>query len=78
MNFNLQGLLAFAVLACNCDNLRANMKNLANSFLTHGTMGECEVVYKVSPSMKKNKSNRYKGMRLYNAEPSKDEKENQE
>ena len=47
----LQGVLATAVKAADNDDMKVKMKTVANTFLTHRTMGECEGVYKLIPNM---------------------------
>ena len=53
----LEGVLTAAVKACESDDIKEKMKKVANTFLTHRTMGECEAVYKLIPSMNMSKSN---------------------
>ena len=68
--------------------MKEKMKNVANTFLTHRTMGESEAVYKLIPSMNMSKSNigtlflntgksatRSKRMRLHKTEENKIERE---
>ena len=53
----LQAVLAAAVKAADNDEIKMKMKMVANTFLTHRSMGECEGVYKLIPNMNMSKSN---------------------
>ena len=53
----LEGVLTAAVKAGKSDDIKEKMKKVANTFLTHRTMGKCEAVYKPLPSMNMSKSN---------------------
>ena len=53
----IQGVLTATVKACKSDNIKEKLKNVANTFITHMTMGECEAVYKLIQFMKMSKSN---------------------
>ena len=50
-------MLAAAVKAADNDEMKMKMKMVANTFLTHRSMGECEGVYKLIPNMNMSKSN---------------------
>ena len=53
----LQGVLAAAVKAADNNDKKVKMKTVANTFLTHRTMGEFEGVYKLIPNMNMSMSN---------------------
>ena len=47
----LQTVLTAAVKMCDSNDIKVKMRNVANTFLTHRSMGECEAVYKLVPNM---------------------------
>ena len=53
----LQAVLTAAVKMCDSDDIKVKMRNVASTFLTHRSMGECEAVYKLVPSMNMSRSN---------------------
>ena len=53
----LQAVLTTAVKMCDSNDIKVKMKNVAHTFLTHRSMGECEAVYKLIPSMNMSRSN---------------------
>ena len=53
----LQGVLAAAIKTTDNEDMKVKMKTVANTFLTHRAMGECEAVYKLIPNMNMSKSN---------------------
>ena len=53
----LQAVLTAAVKICDSNDIKVKMRNVANTFLTHRSMGECEAVYKLVPSMNMSRSN---------------------
>ena len=53
----LQTVLTAAVKMCDSNDIKVKMRNVANTFLTHRSMGECEAVYKLVPNMNMSRSN---------------------
>ena len=53
----LQNVLAGAIKSSDNEEMKIKMKTVANTFLTHRSMGECEAAYKLIPNLNMSKSN---------------------